>query len=81
MLITDRHIEYLELVERGAVTVKNHQYVAGDWASGRPEVDHIIAVHAELLGLTRIIHTENGLTVSLTTHGLAVLNDDRECWG
>lgn len=81
MLITDRHITYLELVEQGRVTLKNHQYVGGDWASGRVDVDHIIAVHAELLGLTHIISKDGRIMVALTKHGLSVLSDDRESWG
>lgn len=81
MLITDKHIEYLELVERGRVTIKNHMYVCGDWASGKVSVDHIIAVHAELLGLTHIVSADDRILVELTAHGRSVLDDDRESWG
>lgn len=81
MVISDRHIRYLELVERGKVTLKNHMYVGGDWASGQVEVDHIAAVHAELMGLTRIVSTARGIVVSLTIRGASVLEDEREAWG
>lgn len=77
MLITDQHILYLERVERGSVSFKDQIYIALDNLA----LDLHIAIQSELLGLTHIVSDGGSILVGLTRHGLAMLNDDRECWG
>lgn len=83
MLVTERHIQYLEWVEQGRIVLKNSKYSRADWASGHIEVDQLVAIHSELMGLTRIVSHENttSTVVALTHRGFAVINDEREAWG
>ncbi len=81
MGITERHVQYLEWVSQGRITISGSQYKSVSWANGHIFVDQLVAVHSELMGLTHIVSTDGGVLVALTSHGASILNDEVEAWG
>lgn len=81
MTITLAHLKYLEWVSQGRVILKNARFIPGDWSNGHIEVNQTVAVHAHRMGLTHIVSLNGKNTVALTSHGLSVINDEREAWG
>lgn len=81
MPITEQHIQYLEWVEQGKVTVRDGRYVQSSSFGGFIAIVPFVAHHSEILGLTHIVGSDFGVVVGLTARGASILEDEREAWG
>lgn len=79
MVLNDAHIAYLYEVENGSIVVVRGKYVRID---AEPDaLDQMIALAAEMLGLTHIVAELKSTIVALTPKGASILEDEREAWG
>lgn len=81
MVLKDEHIAYLYNVESGYIILSDRKYWHRKSASELIPVDHLIALAAEMLGLTHVIFDKKTTVVALTARGKSILEDEREAWG
>lgn len=87
MVLDDRHIAYLRLVEAGVIHLWwapkkiASRYVNSDWSNGRKEVDQTVAAQMKALGLTHVASRDGKQVIALTERGVAVLIEEDEAWG
>jgi len=88
MILDDRHIAYLFLVEAGLIQLwwaprKVHsRYVNSDWSNGKQEVDQTVAAQMKALGMTHVV-TRAGTgkqILELTEKGRHTLDEEREAY-
>lgn len=86
MVLDDRHISYLRLVQRGAIQLwwaprkLDSRYVNNDWSNGRQEVDQIVAAQMKALGMTHVVNSSGKQLIELTERGHGVLADEDAAW-
>lgn len=86
MVLEDRHIDYLKLVDRRLIKLWQNptrsvlKYVNSSWTNGPVDVDQTVAAQMHALGATHIVYSTGIQYVALTKRGEDILNDEAESW-
>lgn len=82
MILGDEHIKYLFYVKEGKIAYQGNAYKNTDWMNGNHGVDQLVAVRAERLGLTHLVHHKvtGHIVVALTNRGFQAIQDEEQAW-